>query len=321
MIKLNTKPAHVFAQYLKISTRFADFVNVILFHGNDIVKPDKLYVSDTDSSIVLSYKDVIESVGKRRDNIMLAELEQKPVFIAIEHQQKNDYSMCKRILTYDDITYNQQFQLCDKNVRQYLHPIPVITVVIYTGEQRWIQPRRLIDRMFIPECIRDKVNDWNGYIMDMKDIDVAKLRCKDNRQLVTAVQRLYKWNKDISSIADIVLTKEVAIVVSTIIGEKELIGYIEQMDEKEDINMCTAIREFREEGIMLGKEQGIELGKEQGMKLGIIATIKMILNQRLGSISEEVMTQLNQSNEEQLQILTLNLNNVHSEKDILKILL
>lgn len=85
MTKLNTQPAHVFAQYLRNSKRFADFINFILFHGNDIVKPDKLYEADTDCSVILSHRNVIESIGKRRDNIMLAELEQTPIFIAVEH--------------------------------------------------------------------------------------------------------------------------------------------------------------------------------------------------------------------------------------------
>lgn len=178
--------------------------------------------------------------------------------------------------------------------------------MIYTGEQRWIHPRRLIDRMFVPECIRDKINDWNGYIMDIKDNDVTKLKCKDNRQLVEAVQRLYRWNKDIHSISDMLLTKEVAIVVSTIIGEKELVGYIEKQEEGEEINMCTAIREFREEGMRLGKKEGMMI------------ILRMLLNQKFAHISEDVMEKINQSNEEQLQLIISNLNNLHTEKDILK---
>ena len=159
---------------------------------------------------------------------MLTEIDRISVLIAIEHQQRIDDSMCKRVFTYDHAIYNQQFNLCDVNKRQYLHFIPVVTIVIYTGESYWIKPRTLKDRMYIPKVINDKMNDWNGNIMDMKEMDYAKLRCTSNQKIVMTI----------------LLSKEEAIVVFTIIRVKELISYIEK-EEKEEISMCTAMREFR----------------------------------------------------------------------------
>ncbi len=110
--------------------------------------------------------------------------------------------------------------------------------------------------MYIPKVINDKVNDWNGNIMDMKEMDYAKLRCTSNQKIVMALQRFYAWDKDIDSIADILLSKEESIVVLTIIRAKELIGYIEK-EEKEEISMCTAMREFRAESQKIEKDRGI----------------------------------------------------------------
>ncbi|WP_028044259.1 Rpn family recombination-promoting nuclease/putative transposase [Candidatus Stoquefichus massiliensis] len=75
---------------------------------------------------------------------MLTVVDGISVLIAIEHQQRIDDSMCKRVLTYDHATYNQQFNLCDVNKRQCLHFIPVVTIVIYTGESYWIKPITII---------------------------------------------------------------------------------------------------------------------------------------------------------------------------------
>ena len=64
--------------------------------------------------------------------------------------------------------------------------------------------------------------------MDMKEMDYAKLRCTSNQKIVMTI----------------LLSKEEAIVVFTIIRVKELIGYIKK-EEKEEVSMCTAMREFR----------------------------------------------------------------------------
>lgn len=323
MMQLLTKPAQVFAHYFKIPVRFADVANLAIFDGKSVISHEQLYSYDSDSSTIFQYGDMIESVGKRRDNIMLAFIEGKPVLIAIEHQQTIDYSMCNRILSYDDNTYNQQYDMLDESARRYLHPIPVITAVLYTGERYWRKPRKMTDRMMVPQSIKEELNDWDGHIVDIKEIDVNKLQCQENREIVEAVQRLYQWNKKIESIADIRLSKESAIVVSTIIGEEELIGYIENTEE-EVINMCTAIREYRQEGLQEGLQDGLRIGEANGMKIGEVKGMRFILTtllqQKLGKISEEITKQLEKSNVEQLNTLTLQINDIEKEEDVMKIL-
>ncbi|WP_044600140.1 Rpn family recombination-promoting nuclease/putative transposase [Candidatus Stoquefichus massiliensis] len=336
MTILKTKPSHVFAEYIKKPERFADFANLVLFGGEEIIKQELLYPWDTDSSTVLHDSNVIESVERRRDNMMLAEIDGMSVLIAIEHQQRIDYSMCKRVLTYDHATYNQQFNLCDISKRQSLHPIPVVTIVIYTGEAYWIKPKTFKDRMFIPEVIDDKINDWNGNIMDMKEMDTVKLRCSDNEKVVMAVQRFYAWDKDISSVADMTLSKEEAIVVSTLIRVEELIDYIEK-EEKEEINMCTAIREFRAEGEKIGENRGIKIGEERGIGIGVklgedrgikigigkgeksgsIKTLVDLLKLKLGKLSPNIEIEIGRSTDEQLNQLKARIFSIEKEDDIL----
>ena len=329
-MKLKTKPANVMAQYLKVKERYADLMNLGFFKGENIINPDKLYQWDSDSSTLFSDRNLIESVGKRRNNIMVADIEGLPVIVALEHQQKINYSMCHRLLNYDDISYNQQYHAHGKQ-KENLHPIPVVSAVLYTGEKRWKQPRTLFNRMNIPECMKDKINNWNGHIIDIKDIDARLLKCEDNYQLVTAVQKLYKWKKDINAIADMKLKKEVAIVVSTIIGEEELTGRIEN-EKEEVINMCKAIREYREEGIQLGEEKGlkkgIKLGEESGLKKGvqlgehkgILTTLLIVLKNQLGNLSKDTIEKLERSSIEQLNTLTFNLFEITKEQDILSML-
>ena len=322
MTILKTKPSHVFAEYAKRPEVFADFVNLVLFNGNEIIKPDLLHTWDSDGSTVFHDRNVIESVERRRDNIMLAEIDEISVLIAIEHQQRIDYSMCKRVLTYDHATYNQQFNLCDISKRQYLHPIPVVTIVIYSGENNWIKPRTLKDCMYIPEVIDDKINDWNGNIMDMKEMDTAKLKCTSNQKIVMALQRFYTWDKNLDSIADMTLSKEEAIVISTLIRVDELIDYIEK-EEKEEINMCTAIREFRAEGERIGENRGIKIGEDRGIKIGIdkgeksglIKTLVDLLKLKLGKLSPNI--EIERSTDEQLNELKSRIFSIEKEDDIL----
>ena len=358
-LQLQTKPADVMADFLKDKSRFADFVNLFLFDGRQVILPSHLYAYDSDSSTVFYQEEKIASIGRRRECIMLARIDDLDVLIAIEHQQTIDYSMPFRVLMYDAINYNQQYNQLEKTEKRFFHPIPVITFVLYTGQRWWRQPRMLIDMMHIPESIRDKINNWNLNVYDIKDTQMLeKLHCQDNQNVVNAVSQFYHWYGDISHLGSLTMSKEAAIVVATIIGEEEILKTIKQ-EESEEIDMCTsvtmALNKAREDGAkeekkellmhLLQSKLGVLFNEdikriEEGKEVDMCTSVTMALNKaredgakkekkellmnllqvKLGVLSDEVINKIERSDNKQLDTLTHCLFSIKNEEDILHII-
>lgn len=284
-IQLQTKPADVMADFLKDKSRFADFVNLFLFDGRQVILPSHLYTYDSDSSTVFYQEEKIASIGRRRDCIMLARIDDLDVLIAIEHQQTIDYSMPFRVLMYDAINYNQQYNQLEKTEKRFFHPIPVVTFVLYTGQRWWRQPRMLIDMMHIPESIRDKINNWNLNVYDIKDTQMLeKLHCQDNQNVVNAISQFYHWNGDISHLGSLTMSKEAAVVVATIIGEEEILKTIKQ-EESEEIDMCTSVT------------MALNKAREDGAKEGKKELLMHLLQSKLGVLSDNDIKKIEEGEE------------------------
>lgn len=65
-LQLQTKPADVMADFLKDKSRFADFVNLFLFDGRQVILPSHLYAYDSDSSTVFYQEEKIASIGRQQ---------------------------------------------------------------------------------------------------------------------------------------------------------------------------------------------------------------------------------------------------------------
>jgi len=121
---------------------FSDIVNVLLFNGEEIVKPDEL----EDRSSLTAYKadgkyHLLErDVAKRwkNGNIRMA-------CIGLENQTVPDKDMLLRIMGYDGAEYRDQLNSNKKE--RY----PVVTLVLYFGKKHWNQPTSLLDCFDIPE--------------------------------------------------------------------------------------------------------------------------------------------------------------------------
>lgn len=322
---LETNPAATFADYFKDKARYADFINYFLLAGVQLLDDSHLYDYDSDSSTVFFAKNKTLSVGKRRDIIMAARIDNCSVLIGIEHQQTIDYSMPYRLLMYDLIGYNQQYNRLDKNKKKYFQPIPIVPFVLYSGERSWNKPRTFAELLKIPKCLEGKFNDWRSNIFDIKDIDASKLHHPDNQKLVEAVQKIYQWNGNIRCLSEMIMSKEVAVMVATIVNQKELLGIIEN-EEKEEINMCTSITqailqgELKGElkGELRGKKIGENEGKAKGTKIGKLAMLTTILNTRLETLSKEIEKVLEECTDEQLDTLAIHIFDIQNEDDVLK---
>ena len=150
---------------------FADIVNVLLFDGEEVIKPDELYSSEAraqykaeDGILHEQERDVVKFWKRGGVNIAL---------YGIENQTSVDRYMPLRVIGYDGAAYRSQL-LRIVNRSETLHnkkmdkkKYPVITLVLYFGEERWNGPRSLSEVLEIPEKLKTYVNDYKVNVFEI----------------------------------------------------------------------------------------------------------------------------------------------------------
>ena len=136
---------------------FADIVNGLLFGGEQVVKPAELSESLTRSMYKTAKgklheqeRDVVKRWERTGVNISI---------IGLENQSKVDRKMPLRVLGYDGAAYRSQYK--EKM------PAPVVTLVLYFGEDRWKKPRSLKEILKIPSELEPFVNDYKLNIYEI----------------------------------------------------------------------------------------------------------------------------------------------------------
>ena len=100
-----------------------------------------------------------------------------------------------------------------------------------------------------------------------------------------------------------------AIFTHTDIKEEDLLG-------GDEINMCVAMDQLFQRMRNEGESIGIEKGRQEEKQ----STLKELLKVKLGTLSSPLEKQLTNTSLEKLNVLTLNIFNINSEEDVLKII-
>ena len=306
--KQQSKQDKILRGFFKVKTHFADIINAMLFEGKDVIHANELLLCDSDETIYFVYENRINVMERRRDILMHATVNGIPVYIGLEIQSTINYSMPYRLLLYDTMTYHLQYKLIDKDHREHFRPTGVMSTVLYSGDRTWHQPHSLLDRILVPKPLKGLMNTWKGNIHDIKDINVEFLRNEKVKSLVSAVQTIYRWNKDTSTIRELVLSKEVAIVVAVMTNSEELVIRIEK-EEREEVDMCQVLEEFKLESEM------------RGLKQGKIQTIVNQLKSKFGFVSKELIMKIEESSDDKIDALTIKIIDARSEEELMKVLL
>ena len=309
--KQQSKQDKILRGFFKVKTHFADIINAMLFEGKDVIHANELLLCDSDETIYFVYENRINVMERRRDILMHATVNGIPVYIGLEIQSTINYSMPYRLLLYDTMTYHLQYKLIDKDHREHFRPTGVMSTVLYSGDRTWHQPHSLLDRILVPEPLKGLMNTWKGNIHDIKDINVEFLRNEKVKSLVSAVQTIYRWNKDTSTIKELVLSKEVAIVVAVMTNSEELVIRIEK-EEREEVDMCQVLEEFKLESEMRGVERGLKQGK--------IQTIVNVIKSKFGFVSKELIMKIEESSDDKIDALTIKIIDARSEEELMKVL-
>ena len=322
-----SKQDKILRGFFKVKAHFADIINAMLFEGKDVIHANELLLCDSDETIYFVYENRINVMERRCDILMHATVNGIPVYIGLEIQSTINYSMPYRLLLYDTMTYHLQYKLIDKDHREHFRPTGVMSTVLYSGDRTWHQPHSLLDRILVPEPLKGLMNTWKGNIHEIKDINIELLRNEKVKSLVSAVQTIYRWNKDTSTIRELVLSKEVAIVVAVMTNSEELVIRIEK-EEREEVDMCQVLEEFKlesemrglEKGCSLGLKQGIKQGLDQGVKQGKIQTIVNQLKSKFGFVSKELIMKIEESSDDKIDALTIKIIDAKSEEELINVL-
>lgn len=117
---------------------FADIINVFVYQGRQVVKPEELITTDVRSQYKASDNMLHE---EERDTLKEWNngKEQKVLF-GIENQTRKDKKMPLRVIAYDGSSYRSQ--MLKKESKEFCK---VITLVLNFGENQWNGDKELKD--------------------------------------------------------------------------------------------------------------------------------------------------------------------------------
>lgn len=285
---------------------FADFVNGIVYHGKQILKPEMLeYVSGQSGILYETDSGKLCALERRRDIRMKADMGMYSVIFAEESQSRVHYAMPVRNMLYDALEYVRQVQELEKGHRkrgellageEFLSGItkedrltPVITIVFYFGGE-WDGSRSLYEMMGL-----DEEEAWckelETYLPNYKMNLVHAGNVENTNVFTSCLQQIFdmlKYRKDKKKLYQYVKDKREELLrmdrveltaAMVMMGEqKRLMRMLEEKGE-EEFKMCQAIDELIEDG----RTEGIEKGRAEGRAEAVLDLLKA-----LGTVAEDL---------------------------------
>ena len=257
---------------------FADFVNGIMFDGKDVVKEDELvdlsgwsHYKGDDSKHRFQDRDVVKLWKK--ENVVIS-------LIGIENQDIPDKNMVFRVLSYDGASYRTQLvekesrkrkkkvdKVAEKSAEK-LDIFPVITFVIYYGEEEWRHETTLHKRLNLDSELKHYVSDYSINLIDLKKLSEDDIN-KFKKDFKLIADYMVKGSKHKADRIDLNHPEEVSELILRLTGEelpfeveceeggKNMEKFFEPMFERAEAR-------GRAEGRAEGEARGRAEGKTEG---------------------------------------------------------
>lgn len=295
--------------YLEQPDKFADFTNVALHNGKQVITVSML---EPDASRYV--KKVPKENGGLNTGNRYRDLKKRLVngaeigVIAIENQDKVDYIMPLRIMEYDCLEYHKQV----KRIRQRKYAElkdagkipndwntrlteddkinPVQTICLYHGEEEWTGPESLRDMINWKNAPQDWEEDFHDYGMTLfcvnriEDFSVFRtelgqllqaVSCKNNKEKLKALFQRGEYSH---------LERETAEAIAVITDNNTLLDKLDEYEEDGGYNMCKGLDDWAKEE----QEKGAARGRREGKLEGKLESIKNIM-ESMKITAEEAM--------------------------------
>jgi len=261
--------------------RFAEVFNKALFK-TDYVKPEELIESNPTEYSFSEDK----ALQQHRDTLKKLYKGEELAILGMEHQSSVDYIMPLRVMYYDCINYYKQRDTINQNRIKKLKGAeflsrfakkdklkPVLTLVIYYGDEKWDGPRSLKDMLDIKSPVIEAfVPDFPIHIVDVKHLKPEEIEsytgyvkilfgilsyAKDDDKL----DEFYEKNREMFSDIPFDIAKAIQVF-----GDRNIeLGEVSETGGIDMSNIFDNLREnAREKGRIEGRTEGRIEGRTEG---------------------------------------------------------
>mgnify|MGYP001072871131 CR=1 FL=1 len=265
---------------------FADMFNKFLYHGKQVINPDNLIEMDS-TEIVVPYGEGKAGVPaqKYRDvlKLMMTDGNIAYCILGCEDQGAIHYAMPVKNMLYDAMQFARQVTKAAKSHRQEKEHkpssdeflsgfyktdrlIPVVTLVIYWGPDRWDGPLSLKEMYAAADdAVMQYVPDYKINLIAPEQMSDDEI--KEFQTSLKEVMLYIKYSKDKNKLLEIAqedpdflsMDRQAAEVINVTTNSK-----LKYPEGKEKIDMCLALEEMRMDSKIEG---AVKAYKEVGFSL------------------------------------------------------
>ena len=257
---MNKTKDKIMKEFLENNAYFVDFFNAYFFDGERVLKPENCMELDSemnDSNMELEKH--VDVIRKYNDGNLYS------AFI-IENQSYVDASMVVRAATYEYVAYDRMLK---KNKAKEKPPM-VHILVFYTGEKPWNAANKLSQLVEVDERFESYFHDYQMNLIEITGNTSYNFNEEDVHNLFYICRSIYDQSIYEGKSNNFGLVKSSVLKVVKTLTDVEWLD-LEELEEKEEIEMCEAekrwlevkSKEWEAEGIKKGIEQGLEQGSEK----------------------------------------------------------
>lgn len=255
--------------FFENNTYFADIANGFLFGGKQVIEPQKLEVANKEVAYYGAQngaKVIRDNVKKYYDNTLFC-------IYVLEHQKNIDYHMIIRNMLAEALEYKRQWRAKkkvhkEKKDLKTSHEIlsgitredtfaPVVTMVVYYGEDKWDAATSLHDIIDFGEEFEDLkpyVENYHIHVFDYHDYDNFEMFQTELNQIFSFL----KCSKDKEDLKKLIanrqeeyynMSNESVELIATLTNSKELLNLENGIEgDLGGKNMCKALEDLKLEG-------------------------------------------------------------------------
>ena len=247
-------------EFLENNAYFVDFFNAYFFDGERVLKHENCMELDSEmNDSNMDLEKHVDVIRKYNDGNLYS------AFI-IENQSYVDASMVVRAAAYEYVAYDRMLK---KNKAKEKLPM-VHILVFYTGEKPWNAANKLSQLVEVDERFESYFHDYQMNLIEITGNTSYNFNEEDVHNLFYICRSIYDQSIYEGKSNNFGLVKSSVLKVVKTLTDVEWLD-LEELEEKEEIEMCEAekkwlevkSKEWEAEGIRKGIEQGLEQGSEK----------------------------------------------------------